>query len=56
MRVVAPAAELPVALPQGERDAYPVKLAHLTALAEAHSLTSACDRLVQALAGNRVSA
>jgi 5'-3' exonuclease len=49
-RVVLPVRDLPVALPGGRRDSYPVDAQGLRTLAEANGLTSACDRLVLALA------
>ncbi len=48
-RVVTPVADLAVDLPPGRRDAYPVDPARLAALAARHGLSSASDRLVQAL-------
>ncbi|MGH7722552.1 MAG: 5'-3' exonuclease [Candidatus Dormibacteria bacterium] len=56
LRVVAPAAALPVALPAGRRDSYPVDPAELEELVRTHGLGSACDRLVQALLLNLRSA
>jgi 5'-3' exonuclease len=55
LRVVPPVASLPVALPEGRRDSYPVRPERLAALAETHGLASATDRLVQALTMNRLS-
>jgi 5'-3' exonuclease len=49
MRVVAPVPDLPVELPPGRRDGYPVDRERLAVLAERHGLGSAADRLVQAL-------
>jgi 5'-3' exonuclease len=49
MRVVAPVPDLPVELPQGRREAYPVDGRRLAALSERHGVGSAADRLVQAL-------
>jgi 5'-3' exonuclease len=48
-RVVPPVRDLPVALPAGRHSSYPVDPQGLRTLAEAHGLSSACDRLVQAL-------
>jgi 5'-3' exonuclease len=49
MRVVAPVPDLPVELPQGRREAYPVDGRRLATLSERHGVGSAADRLVQAL-------
>ena len=49
-RVVPPVRDLPVDLPDGRRDSYPVDAHGLRTLADANGLTSACDRLVLALA------
>jgi 5'-3' exonuclease len=49
LRVVPPVRDLPVALPAGRRDSYPVDPERLRVLAELHGLASACDRLVLAL-------
>ncbi|MDQ6857260.1 MAG: 5'-3' exonuclease [Candidatus Dormibacteraeota bacterium] len=49
-RVVPPVRDLSVDLPAGRRDAYPVDPQGLRTLANANGLTSACDRLVLALA------
>jgi 5'-3' exonuclease len=49
MRVVAPVRDLPVALPAGRREAYPVDAARLAALNESHGLRTASERLVEAL-------
>ncbi|HEY8756527.1 MAG TPA: 5'-3' exonuclease [Candidatus Dormibacteraeota bacterium] len=49
MRVVAPVPDLPVELPQGRRQAYPVDGRRFAALSERHGVGSAADRLVQAL-------
>lgn len=51
LRVVPPVPDLPVELPQGRREAYPMDEDRLAALSERHGLGSATDRLVQALAG-----
>jgi hypothetical protein len=48
-RVVPPVRDLPVALPEGRRASYPVDPQTLAALTERHGLTSASERLVQAL-------
>lgn len=48
-RVVPPVRDLPVALPEGRRDSYPVDPERLRALAEAHGLDSPCERLLLAL-------
>jgi 5'-3' exonuclease len=50
-RVVPPVRDLPVALPQGRRPSYPADAPRLAALTEEHGLTSASERLVQALTG-----
>jgi 5'-3' exonuclease len=49
-RVVASVCDLPVDLPEGRRDFYPADPQGLRTLAEFNGLTSACDRLVLALA------
>ena len=49
-RVVPPVRDLPVDLPPGRRDSYPVDPQGLRTLAEANGVTSASDRLVLALA------
>jgi 5'-3' exonuclease len=51
MRVVAPVADLPIALPPGRRDAYPANEAALRALGPQHGVQESCDRLVEILAG-----
>ena len=48
-RVVPPVRDLPVALPAGRRDSYPLDPQRLGVLTETHGLGSACDRLVLAL-------
>lgn len=50
LRVVPPVSDLPLELPRGRREGYPVDWEQLTALTERHGLGSASDRLVQALA------
>jgi 5'-3' exonuclease len=55
LRVVPPVASLPVPLPEGRLDSYPAHPERLAALAQTHGLTSATDRLVQALTMNRTS-
>lgn len=50
LRVVPPVSDLPLELPRGRREGYPVDGEQLTALTERHGLGSASDRLVQALA------
>jgi nicotinate-nucleotide--dimethylbenzimidazole phosphoribosyltransferase len=49
-RVVPPVRDLPVDLPPGRRDSYPVDPQGLRTLAEANGISSASDRLVLALA------
>ncbi len=49
MRVVAPVSDLPIPLPQGRRQGYPVDGEALAALSVRHGVTSAADRLVDAL-------
>jgi 5'-3' exonuclease len=49
-RVVPPVRDLPVDLPPGRRDSYPVDPQGLRTLAEANGVSSASDRLVLALA------
>ncbi len=48
-RVVPPVRDLPVPLPEGRRDAYPVDTRRLETLNEQHGLTSASERLMHAL-------
>jgi 5'-3' exonuclease len=48
-RVVPPVRDLPVPLPAGRHDAYPVDARRLEALNEQHGLTSSSERLVNAL-------
>jgi 5'-3' exonuclease len=50
LRVVRPVLDLPLRLPPGRRDRYPVDPARLAALATEHGVASSCDRLVSALA------
>jgi 5'-3' exonuclease len=50
MRVVPPVPDLPIELPPGRRDAYPVDGERLTALTERLGLGSATERLLAALA------
>ncbi|MDQ2960018.1 MAG: 5'-3' exonuclease [Candidatus Dormibacteraeota bacterium] len=49
LRVVQPVTDLPVTLPQGRRDLYPVDAAALAALTARNGLASASERLVEAL-------
>ncbi len=49
MRVVAPVADLPVELPAGRRDAYPVDRATLDELAGRFGAVESCGRLLAAL-------
>lgn len=51
MSVVAPVADLPISLPAGRRDAYPVDAARLDSLALDYGVTAACGRLVTAVSG-----
>lgn len=51
MRVVPPVADLPIALPEGRRDAYPVSERTMRSLAAQYGVSEACDRLVSALVG-----
>jgi 5'-3' exonuclease len=48
-RVVPPVADIPVPLPQGRRDAYPVSPEHVVELATRYRLDSAFERLLNAL-------
>jgi hypothetical protein len=48
MRAVPPVADLPIVLPAGERDTYPVDEAAMRSLAESYGATEACERLVAA--------
>jgi 5'-3' exonuclease len=52
-RVVAPVADLPIALPAGRRDRYPADKAAVRALAERCAAGESCDRLLAALSGRR---
>jgi 5'-3' exonuclease len=56
MRVVPPVSDLPISLPEGRRDRYPVDGERLAALVETHGLRSASDNLVHALATQHGSA
>jgi 5'-3' exonuclease len=49
LRVVQPVTDLPVPLPEGRRNAYPVDAGALTALTERNGLASTSERLVAAL-------
>jgi len=49
MRVVPPVSDLPIELPAGRRDAYPVDETAMQALAERYGVRDACARLVGAL-------
>lgn len=49
MRVVAPVDDLPIELPAGRRDSYPVDEATMRALAERYGVRDACTRLVSAM-------
>jgi 5'-3' exonuclease len=49
MRVVTPVADLPIDLPPGRRDSYPVNETTTQALAERYGVREACARLVSAL-------
>ena len=49
MSVVPPVADIPIALPLGRRDAYPVDAAAVDSLATAHGAAEACARLIDAL-------
>lgn len=49
MSVVPPVADLPLALPAGRREAYPVDAASVASLAAAHGAAEACAKLVDAL-------
>ncbi len=53
MKVVPPVQGLPVALPEGRRHSYPVNPGGLASLADRHGLSSAADRLVEALRVNQ---
>ena len=50
VRVVPPVRDLPVSPAVGRRESYPSDPPRLAALAETHGLSSACDRLLLALA------
>jgi 5'-3' exonuclease len=49
MKVVAPVADLPIALPAGRRDAYPANEAVMQSLVATHALQESADRLLSAL-------
>jgi 5'-3' exonuclease len=49
MRVVAPVADLPIALPAGRRDLYPVDESVMRSLADQSEAAQSCGRLVTAL-------
>jgi 5'-3' exonuclease len=50
IKVVAPVADLPIALPPGRRDAYPANEAATQSLVAQHALQESADRLLSALA------
>ncbi len=50
LRVVRPVEDIPVPLPEGRRDRYPMEPERLVELAEKHGLQSSCNRLLNALA------
>ncbi|HEX4281932.1 MAG TPA: hypothetical protein VHZ27_14290 [Solirubrobacteraceae bacterium] len=49
MRVVTPVDDLPIQLPAGRRDSYPVDEAAMRALAERYGVRDACTRLMSAM-------
>jgi 5'-3' exonuclease len=49
MRVVAPVADLPIALPSGRRDVYPESETVMRSLAAEYGVRQSCDRLLAAL-------
>ena len=51
MRVVAPVTDLPIALPSGRRDAYPVDEAAMQSLAARYGVQESCGRLLKAVSG-----
>ena len=51
LSVVTPVADLPIALPDGRRDAYPVDAARMEAIAGEYGVTEACQRLLAAVNG-----
>jgi hypothetical protein len=51
MRVVSPVADLPIDLPAGRRDAYPVNDAALQSLAAQYGVRESCHRLLTAVVG-----
>jgi 5'-3' exonuclease len=53
LRVVPPVVGLPVPLPEGRRDSYPVQPERLAVLEETHGVASATGHLVQALTRNQ---
>jgi 5'-3' exonuclease len=50
IKVVPPVDDLPIPLPAGRRDAYPVDPAAVDSLCARHGVREACDRLLRALA------
>jgi 5'-3' exonuclease len=50
LRVVAPVTDLPIPLPAGRRNGYPVDETATRSLAEGHGVHEACERLVSAVA------
>ena len=50
VRVVAPVADLPIALPPGRRDAYPADQAAVESLAAQYGVRESCGRLIAAVA------
>lgn len=51
MRVVAPVTDLPIALPSGRRDAYPVDEAAMQSLAARYGVAESCAGLLKAVRG-----
>ena len=49
MKVVPPVDDLPISLPRGRRDRYPVSNAAMNSIADRYDLRSSCDRLLTAL-------
>jgi hypothetical protein len=48
LRVVPPVDDLPIALPAGRRDSYPVDGARMDSLADRYGVRNACGRLLAA--------
>lgn len=51
LSVVTPVADLPIALPTGRRDAYPVDAARMESIAGDYGVLDGCERLLAAVSG-----